>query len=216
MTTLGDLRSRISDEMKRVELSAGAAAVKYAVLDAIQFYQRRRFPWNEFTDALHTTTTSATMVTLSAESITGGILRLDTIKISLNSREYELVPKSWAYLDSLDSGLYFGYPDYYAIRDNQVRLYPPVQDASVLRMSGLKRLTEIFDAASNSASNAWTDPERGAHIIRLKAKSILFRDHLRNPGMADYMDAESAKAYAEVANEIKNKSSSRRISPTRF
>ena len=48
--TFGAMKARISNEMKRGELSASATAVQDSILSAIKYLERRRFTWNEFAD----------------------------------------------------------------------------------------------------------------------------------------------------------------------
>ncbi len=212
---LGNLKKKIADEMKRSELTQSATAVHTAVVEAIQHYQRRRFPWNEFNNQLKTTVASTTAVTLSVNGL-GKIYSVDSIKAVIGSRDYPLSKRQWIELDRIDSGQFYGYPEYYAIQNEEIRLYPPPNDAYVLRISGIRQLEEVSLQAASTADNAWIDPDRGGNMIKLKAKAILFRDHLRSPNMADRMEVEASKEFRELSRETREKQSSGRIRPTRW
>jgi hypothetical protein len=215
MSTLGNLKARIADEMKRTELSACATAVQVAIVEAIQFFQRRKFEFNEFNGQVKTTVASTTAVTLSINGM-GKIFSVDTAKAVIGSRDYPLDKRQWIELDRIDSGQYYGYPEYYAIQSNQIRFYPPPADAYNIRIAGTKALTEVSLNATANATNAWVDPDQAGNMIKLKAKSILFRDHLRSPNMADRMENDAMKEFRELSRETREKQSSGRLRPTRW
>lgn len=187
--TFGAIKARISDEMKRGELSASATAVQNSVLDAIKFFEGRRFPFNEFIDATHTTTSGTYAVTITA---TLRIVNLDAVKVTVNNRLYALTPRTWQELESIDSGQWTGYPDYYARYDEDLlRLYPTPNGTYTVTLSGTRKLETVSAGASASASNAWTGVAEEA--VRLHAKGTLFRDQLRAPELAGAMFQEAER-----------------------
>lgn len=213
MSDFQTLKARVADEMKRGELTACATAVQNAVLDAIAFYRSRRFPWNEFDGELKTTVASTTAVTLSTTAAPK-IRDIDSIKITINSRDYILKPRTWRELDAADSGQFFGYPEYYAIHANQIRMYPPPAGAYVLRLAGLQDLVEPSAGSSADFSNAWTTD--GEELIRLKAKANLFSNELRFAEEAEYMMNRAQRVYREITKETRGRQSAGRTRPTKF
>lgn len=207
MPGIATLKARIAQEMKRSELTACSTAVQTAMLSAIEFFETRRFPWNEFEGSVKVTTSSASFVTLSSASHPE-IVKLDSVRMDINNRSYPLIEKTWRELEEIDATQYYGYPDYYAVHSEKVRLYPPPNAAYSMMWSGVFRLPNL-DTTSASSSNAWT--ERGEEMIRLKAKSILFRDELRNPQMAEYFEREAEKKARETNKETIGKQSSGRV-----
>lgn len=216
MSTYGTLRKRISAEMKRGDLTACCTAIGVAVEAAIQFYERRRFTWNEFNGEERTVDASTTMLTLSTSNYGANVLSLDSLKIRIGTRDYPLEKRTWAELDAIDSGQYYGYPEYYAIHANNIRFYPPNSAVSTAVMSGTYRLTSISACAGSACSNAWTNPAEGGNMIRAMAKSILFRDYLRAPNFAKQFYDVAEMEYREISRETREKQSSSRIKPTRW
>lgn len=199
--------------MRRGELSASSSAVQTSVLDAIRFFENRRFVFNEFKDTLKTGAASATYVTLSVAGISR-ILLLDSIKAIIGQRDYPLKHTTWHEIESIDSGQWFGYPEYWAIHSNEIRLYPPPNDSYVYRLSGLQRLSDISAGASAQATNAWMT--EGEPLIRLRAKATLFRDHLRNLPLYREFNQFAGEVYREMNRETVAKVASGKVLSTFF
>jgi len=213
LSDFGTMKVRVSKEVKRGEISASASAVGKAVIGAIGYFERRRFAWNEFQGALKTTVASTTAVTLSVTSAPN-ILSLDSIRMIIGTRDYPIIHVTWHRIESIDSGQYYGYPEMFAIHSNEVRLYPPPNDAYGMRWAGLFKLDEVSLSASTGATNKWmTD---GEEMIRLRAKATIFRDELRNPNLANYFSQEAERVYGELIRETVFKVSSHRVLPTKF
>jgi len=217
MSTFGTIKGRVSDEMKRGELSASSTAVQASVLSAIAHLERRRFPWNEFEGASATASSSALYVPFSRFTQDGGVtfispLIIDSLKVQVNGRDYQLLRKTFRHIDAIDADEWYGYPDWYAVHGQQIRLYPGPNQEMVLSLSGVKRLTEVSISASASATNAWVTD--GEELVRLIAKSMLFRDELRAPDLAGYFRQEANDIMREIQRETIAKTSSGRLTPS--
>jgi hypothetical protein len=210
--TFGEIKARISSEMKRGELSASAASVQDSVLSAIKYLERRRFTWNEFADT--TATASAGVSYLPFANLPIKPLAIDTATVVLNGQRYMLEERNWKTIESVDSTLTSGNPDCYAIHGRSIRLYPKPSADFALILSGVKQLTEISANASSGATNAWT--EDGEELVRLTAKAMLFRDQLRAPEQANYFQGEAAKVQRELQKETAALTSSGALRPRFF
>lgn len=209
MSDFGTMKARIAGEMKRGELSASSSAVQAAVLSAIAHLERRRFTWNEFQDEVGTASSSTTYVPFSNFSVTP--LVVTTVSMIIGTRDYPLSRRTFQELESIDAGQWFGYPDYYAIHGEKFRLYPAPNGDYGMRIAGIKRLTEVSAAASTNASNSWM--VEGEELVRLTAKSMLFRDELRNPELATYFKMEATQMMRELQKEVSSKAFSGRLVP---
>lgn len=207
--TFGVIKTRIADEMRRGELTACATAVATAVISAIEFFKRRRFYWNEFVDTTYTHSASQTYVTLSSD-----VIQIDSMKAIISSRDYPLSPLGWRELDAMDAGQVFGYPDFYAIKADRVRLYPAPSQDFTIRTAGIRELPEVSVSATANATNAWVQTDNGEAMIRAKAKAILFRDHLRNHQQAQAFDTEAERVANQIERENKAKTATGRIRPS--
>ena len=195
--TFGAMKSRISNEMKRGELSASSTAVQDSILSAIAHLERRRFTWNEFADTTATASANVSYIPFTQLPITP--LSIDTATIVLNGQRYMLDEKNWKDIEAIDSTLTSGNPDWYAIHGRSIRVYPQPNADFALILSGVKKLTDISANAASSATNAWM--EDGEELVRLTAKAMLFRDQLRAPEQAQFFQMESAKVQRELQRE---------------
>lgn len=209
--TFGTLRSRVSSEMKRGELTADATAVATAIITAIDYFKRRRFPWNEFavTNA-GVTVPDQTDVTLSTSS---RVITIDSLKIHIGQRDYPLTPTPFRSIDAVDSGQWAGYPEMYSFHHDMIRLYPIPNASYTIAVAGIWDLTELSASASNSATNAWSG--QGSDMIRLRAKGNLFRDEIRQFDIAQALYREAEMLAAEIHRETIGRHRSRLI-PTQF
>jgi hypothetical protein len=211
MSTFGTMKARIAREMKRGELSACATAVQDSVLSAIKLVENYRFAFNEFNDVTVTASSSATYVPFSRILSDASVVpvKIDTIKVVVSGRDYPLDETTWAAIDSIDAGQWYGYPDRYAVHSENIRLYPPPNQNMVLKIAGAKRLLEVTAGAAAAATNGWmVDAEE---MIRCVAKGNLFRDELRNPTAADYFYGEAVKTRRELQRRATNLASSGRV-----
>jgi len=186
MSNLGTLRARIAREMKRGDITADSPAVMDSIVSAIDYFANQRFFFNEFSDTAFSASSSVRSQTLPIIPVI-----LDGVKVKHGNREYPLEERTWSWMDDTDSGMFYGYPDYYSWHTNSLRLYPPPNDSYSLVISGVKLLTEVSVSASNSASNAWTSDAEA--MIRLQAKAYLWRDELRN-----HQESQAFMGYADV------------------
>ena len=108
-----------------------------------------------------------------------------------------------------DSGQFYGYPEWYSIHSKRIRLYPPPNQNTTLRMAGVYRLPEISAGATANATNEWVN--ECEEMIRLKAKSTLFRDELRNTREHNTLAGEAERVYRELARETGAKTSAGKV-----
>jgi hypothetical protein len=216
--TFGTLKARIADEMKRGELTASAPAVQSSIIDAIKYFESRRFAFNQFIDATHTTTADSPYVTLTA---TLQLVQIDSVKVTIGSRNYPLSAASWVGIDSIDSGQWSGYPEYYCQYDvdntgstqQRLRFYPIPNNTYTVTIAGVKKLPEISAGASTNATNAWVDV--GEEMVRMRAKGTLFRDQLRAPEHAQSCFADAEMYARTLHGEAIRTQSTGRLNSTR-
>ena len=210
MSTYGTMRSRIASEMKRGDISASATCVGRAIMSSIAFWEHKRFDFNEFSGQDFTASASTTYVPFSQIGI--NVLKVDTLKAIIGSRDYPLIARSFRQMNDVDAGQWFGYPDYYALRGSDLRLYPPPNDDFAMRMSGIQQLTDVSLNASNAATNSWM--VEAEEMIRLKAKANLWRDELRSMETALQFEAEAGRSWKiSPFRRATNRTSTGRIRP---
>ena len=212
MSTFGTMKSRIAREMKRGELSASSSAVQDSILSAIEYFKRKRFYFNEFNDVTAPSSASQTYMSLSSFGIRP--ILLDSVKGVIGNRDYPLTAKTWQAIDSIDAGQWYGFPEWYSIHTEKLRLYPPPNNAYVVRIAGIKDLTEVSASATSNATNPWVDDAE--QMIRCQAKGYLFRDALRNVALGQQFRADANDSFRELSKETRAKTPVGRLRKTNW
>lgn len=209
--TFGTLKARVASEMKRGELTASATAVASAIITSIDYFKRRRFPWNEF--AVTNAGVSQPDVVDVTLSTSYRVITIDSLKIRIGTRDYPLEPDIFRRIDRVDSGQWAGYPEVYSFHHDRIRLYPIPNASYTVAVAGIWDLSDISADASASATNGWTG--QGENMIRLRAKGNLFRDELREFAVAREFFSEAERAADEIHRETQGRHRARLV-PTQF
>lgn len=207
MSTFGAMKTRIAREMKRGDLSADATAVKVAVVSAIDRYKQHRFTFNEFHDEVISASSSFTYVPISRMSVVPA--KIDTIKVTIGTRDYPLYERAFSSIDAIDAGQWFGYPEWFAIQGEEIRLYPPPNQDMAMKISGVKELSEVSAGAADAATNAWMT--EGEELVRCLAKSFLFRDELRDFQKSEFFEMQAQRAAKELQRKANNLAAAGRV-----
>ena len=183
MTTYAVMRTRITDELMRDDLSTVIAS---AVQDAIKHWEAERFHFNEKRFRIATVTeqeyydlVSPTLLSSSGSAVATGetILELDSITCLLSAGDtpYPLTERTLNFFDRNQSTSQ-GDPDSFMIFGDQLRLWPVPARVTTLTLYGLARLSTL---SADLDSNSWTT--EGEALIRHQAKLLVYRDVLRDP-----------------------------------
>ena len=97
MSDYGKIKSRISREMKRGELSVSSTAVAQSVIDAINHFSKRRFWFNTGFEEVVTTPDTATI-----GSAVTGIIKIDSMKAAIGNRDYPLSPMTYREMERIE------------------------------------------------------------------------------------------------------------------
>ena len=207
MTTFGTMVSRIARELRRDGITAD---IKDAIVTAIDAHKGHRFWFNE---KITEVTASASANSIAMPS---GYIAIDRIEVTgTSTTTYDATRASYEELKDRSLGnTTFSEPDLYAIYDDLLFLYPPPDQGYVLRVSGVKELTEVSASASDAATNSWMT--EGEEMIRQYAKSIVFNDRMRNPGMSDRSRALADSARARVKARSAFRATTGRVRKSQF
>lgn len=175
MATYLETQTRIANELSRDDLTA---EIKLAILSAIDYYKKRRWPWNETASTL-TTTASVAYVALPSNYI-----ELDKLQITIGSNNVKMRQQPMYDIIEWRTNSTTGQPTDYAIYQNRVELYPTPNDAYNLPIYYLYELTVL---SADADTNTWlTDAEE---LIRLHAKKDLYVNKIKNTKAAQDMQA---------------------------
>lgn len=169
MPSLGTLKARILNELKRPSLTAEVAA---SVSDAIAFYSTTRFWFNEILDESVTTEAST-----ASYAIPANFRRLLRAEITISGQRNQLCgTMGWdEYRDLTASGANTGQPTDLCFYGTNLYPYPIPNDAWLLSLS---YCSSLGDLANDAASNAWT--VEAEPLIRARAKYDLLANVIRD------------------------------------
>jgi hypothetical protein len=166
MATLGDLKTRVADELLKRNLNAQIAS---HIAKAIEFYSGRRFWFN-------TGRMVGTAVAPDADgyvALPTGTRLIDQIRIGnivLEKREATVIDELLALSPST------GEVSDYAVAGDRIRLYPTPVSTVALAVVGTFDLAAL---STDAASNAWTN--EAADLIAARTRMTMCRDVLRDP-----------------------------------
>ncbi len=206
--TYGDMQTRIADELARTDLTS---QIQLAILSAIAHYERRRFYFNETTSTFSTVANQEYYSSSNLADI-ATLVEIDSIRVTISSTRYTLIPRDFAYLDAIcTNASATGNPTDYCYYQEQIRLYPIPSTARTVTMAYIKRLATL---SASGDSNAWTtDAEE---LIRQRAKCDLFANVIRSPDEAMACRQYELIALDNLTAETVSRISTGHIRPTAF
>jgi hypothetical protein len=206
MGTLADLKSRIATELARNDLTSQIAN---AVSDAIKFYGRERFWFNQSRTITFATVDGQEAYGEADQSLIPDLIKIDGIFFSTD--KYPLDRYSPTDFEMLTGGSTSnGRPYAYTYTDEQILLYPTPNDAYTLRIFAHYRLPALTD----TDTNAWTDDAE--ELIRTHAKQLLYIDPLEDDESAARMGVKIPELLAGLRAETSARMGTGRIRPTQF
>lgn len=207
MSTFGDMKSRIADELSRSDLTT---QIGLEILTAISHYETERWSWSE-QRATASTVTSTAFIALPTD-----FLDEDSLMITINGSKDPVRRVGYEYIDKIDSGDYTGEPSVYAFYDGQIRLYPIPDRAYTITLSYLKAQTAL---SADADTNDWTN--EGEALIRARAKAAVRINYLNDAAakqemMAvgpDFLCAAEASAYKSLKIKSDRRTGTNAITP---
>jgi len=176
MATLGDMRTRIADELQ-IDESTQATEIDRAVFSAVRFYNDNDF-W--FLDTAPTTFTLSATSNYALGTILPDRSQIKSISLHLTPGRTELRYRTLQEILDLDfDDAYTGVPLYWTI-DNDTLIVHPVPN--VTRTAEAYYSLRYSMTASASASSVWTN--EAEELIRLHAEVDILENRIK-----DYAEA---------------------------
>lgn len=186
--TLGDLKTRIADELARADLTSQIAL---AISQATEEACTHRF-WFMEVRGLTVLLTSGSGAYVSDDL--SNLIEIDRLVLMVGSQRRTLRIMSDDRLDMANDGTPpQGEPYAYSRYGDQLRLYPTPQQGYTVLIDGL---TKGATLNSDTDSNIWTDASKGERYIRALAKRQLYTDVIRDTDKALVQD-QLAQRYRE-------------------
>lgn len=192
MSTLAVMKARIADELARDDLTSQIA---YAITDAIEAYEDRRFHFNEGRAITFNTVASQEFYDSDDEAALATVQKLDYVVLYIGDTPYHLCPMTPAEIETASTnGTNTGQPGWYCWYGNQIRLYPSPAGAWTVRIGASIKVAA--PASDSEANNPWmTHAER---LIRSRAKLELALHVLKDQDLATTMNAAVTEALEQL------------------
>ncbi len=208
MGTLLDLKTRIASDLMRDDLASQIAG---AVSDAIKFYERERFWFNQTRSLTFDTVAGQVAYGSAANTAIPTIIEIDHLFLPQGASIYPLdrcEPADFEILENGSTG--GGKPTAFTYIDKEIRLWPVPNAVWTLRMHAFYRLPYPDDGDTN----AWTDDCE--ELIRSHAKMNLFLDVLEDNDNASRMQSKIPVLLSFIRSETTSRMSTGRICGTNF
>jgi len=189
MPTLGDLKAKIAQDLRRSNLTDEIAD---AIPDAIRDHDTERFWWNDTAPSAYKLTVTPNGGT-GTNGPTGGpagdvyflapqpaiglqeFVKIDMVRAQIPVVWYTVKATDWDKLEFFYSTLSNGQPSWWAFQQGYLRIYPLPSQPYNLRIFGQYRLIPLVN---DTDSNAWTN--QGFNLIRYTVLKRLFSYPVRN------------------------------------
>lgn len=168
MTTLGDLKQEIADDLERSDLSA---SIQKEILAAIRHFEEERFYFSE--SRAETFNTVADEPDYDSEDLSSlpDFTKINGIYATVNSTARMLTPLTSKAME-LERGDRTGAPTHYSLINDVLTLYPTPDDAYQIRILGFTRLAAL---SGDDATNAWMTEAYDLIRARAAAKVCAFK-----------------------------------------
>lgn len=190
--TLGDLKTRIADELARSDLTSQIAL---AVTDAIDLASKNRFWFNEVRDLQ---IQLAANQAYHSDSNVDVLVEIDQLYLLLNTNQrWNLHAANNARLDALYNGTpAVGLPVRFSRYGSELRFWPTPDQTYTAYLNGF---TKGQPLSLDTDSNFWTT--YGEKLVRAIAKTILYAEVIRNSDEAERNDMLAQRYALDLASQ---------------
>ena len=216
-STRADLRTRILDDLTRTAGTAWNSRVNNAIDDACNFYQRKRFYFNESRTVTFSTVAGTDTYTFNTPAITGTngaeFHKIDNVYLTVGGtvvRLHREDPDRLEYLADNLAGQ--SIPTDYAQFSRTMRFYPNPNAIYTVRIIGhLKYAGPVDDLET---TNVWMN--EGFELIRSRAKAQIAMHILEDEALATRMETMERSALSSLMQAGFAKMQGGSIEPTQF
>ena len=179
------------------------AQANVAIQDAIKFYEGTAFWFNE------TRATAQTVADQPWYAVPADFVELVSLTIDINDDQYPLVNKPFEYIEEryVNNTADIGYPQVYAIYDEQIRLWP-TPDASGWQLT-FAYIRRLSDLSEEDDTNAWA--VEGEPLIRARAEWYLATRILEEYQRADRVKQIEAEELQRLRSETTRRLTTGRV-----
>jgi hypothetical protein len=207
MATLGDLRTRIEDDLDRSDLML---QIEQAIRDAVEHYESERFAFSEAVNVTATFSSSADSIPLA--SLPVYFTKIDRIRLQVSGAQNltDLVPRDYAWLMGGQDAKAVCRPTEYCVYADQLQLDSRPDRSYIAVLDGVKR---ISTASAATDSSAWFN--EGRRLVRARAKADLYAHVVKAFDQAQVMTAMEQREFRALKQKL-NARNAGRVRPTEY
>lgn len=210
MTTLATLKAEIADDLLRTDLTAQIAA---EITRAIEFYQPKRFSFNETKDMTFATVAGKLWYGKADDADIPLFYALDWAAVNDGGERSYLDQAEPACADWwADTAAISGVPSQFVRYGRAIALYPVPDAAYTVTLAGHYQYPA--PAADNTADNAWMT--EAYDLIRYRAAGTIAAVKIRDLDMARVFQELSRQSYVRLKAEQSQRTGSGFLRPTEF
>ncbi len=191
--TLGELKTRIADELTRADL---APQIALAIADAIEEASTHRF-WFMEVRGLGASLVAGSSTYSSADI--ANLIEIDRIALIVGSQRRTIRPMSDDEVDRLSDGTApSGEPYAYSRYGDTIRFYPTPRQSYTVAIDGLYKGVTLN---GDSDSNIWTDASMGERYVRALAKRDVLAHVIKDEAQAMVQDGFATRYRNEMQQQ---------------
>jgi hypothetical protein len=208
MSTYGDMKTRIADELVRSDIDTQIAQ---QIQSAIAQYQRKLFFFNEKTNASWNTVANQELYA-TTDGVPSDIVSIDKLTVIYSSVREDVRRREWEYIEGLQPGTSKGgQPTDYAYREQKFRLYPIPTTVMALNLAYVQR---VEAPSGDSDEGPWVNDAE--ELIRCAAKRRIAQHVIRDLEMANDMRLAEMDALTDLMSETSRRLGTGYMRPTQF
>lgn len=207
MSTLGDMKARIAEEIFRDDLGT---AIAREITSAIRFYQSKRIYFQERYDFVFDTEPGQAFYGAADAPEIANLISIDFVAVSYNGSITTLNYRAPDVLEQYTTPPSSGYPYNYTYYESQLRLYPVPMSVLPVRVAGL--ITKPAPGSDLEDGNPWMNDAE--ELIRARTKRNLYLHSLGDQGMGAVMKALEDEALDALRTETSMRTQVDRLMPS--
>lgn len=213
MSTLGEMKAHLADDLDDTS-SSYATQISRGITEAIRFYQRNRFDFNETRDVTFQTVAGQWIYTSTDEADIGLIREIDAVfRIDDDLQVIEMTPATPANIELLnDATATTSQPTLYAFFDLSFWLSPIPDDVYTIRAHSV--VTIDAPATNDEAGNPWMTT--AYDLIKARALYIVGAYTLQDDNIAARARLAENEALASLRKQAARKYGTGYLAPTCF
>ena len=210
MSTLGELKTEIADDMDRSDLGS---AIGTEINNAIRHYQSRHFYFTETRDKTFDTVAGQIWYTPSDDADIGKFVSFDFVHITIGNNRYRLTHYPIDRFEILtDANATNGQPYAYTRYNKNIGIFPPADQAYTVRIIGA--YMQDGPASDGEADNVWMVD--AYNMIRARTLSRLYAYKIHDDAKAEKFALLEAAELERIEAETASRAATNQIIPSYF